>query len=1090
MGKVKFSDIFSGDFLGYVSHYRKRIQEIINNHEVVIFMARKAVCFYKAMELNGELTIPSSCTILSSRVAEYNTMEEYKGKTIAVIDDVVVKGESLKRVVAKLDEYTISADILVVAWNERNIHIKQELEKSCTHAISDGYIVLEQKDVFSFAGMITKYIEASMCPFNIDQPIYEINIENSELYQLLYHNHAIDITSGIQQHYEITNHVFYLKSDHDIPNDSPLSLLNKGILKIRILSNGIRTIAVPFVLFPGIKKEQLEIIFSLAKTDNVMELIKVDNECLLYANKLKIINYFFSEMLINSYFKDKRIKFEKQKDNDMFLFSRSTCILFEERLQNTIQSHIEILNKLTPTYVDYNKFDFPNILASCYQAISEINPEKQDFINFEGKPVEEPILTHDMFCQAIIPNNFNTQYLASCVIDIFIDCGTIVPSIVYTKSGNIIRAYKLGEYSKLTKSQIESFAAMLYEYQDMIDSGLGLTEFEKLCVLFFKMLIEKRIFQEQESYEDGCYSICYSLYGPRVSTSAVSYKVGSYSALITKFCSSKENERIVNIYNGKYVINTVSCDPKLKKIASAFAFQYSEIWRVFQNEKGMRTPWVRSYTEYLTLRAIGNNRKNQYLSLCAELRQVTLLLEEYFNLELSADNEKKLRLILSGIDSGLWKYWCYSNNALDKTTEEIVRQDKRAGSMLLLDPEPAYDENKIWQDIIRKAGEFLYEIAFFINEILKVIHKTKCISKSNVIIDGKEERYFHTKNGIFVFKDVNFNERFPNAGIFKFRSYNNPDKNIKMIRESVETIVTKHSKTSDFVNWYKIELKKQKKEAKLQLDLCDIILANYSPSVTSYKKYLIVYSKNGLFPKYFSTTNVLAKQELRLYGLSEKNNVKIFGLTQEQRAKHFLTELFTNPEQKLLCYYFALDLDNLEDITYMQLNGNNGRNSILVSKINEIITKLKQEEPQSNLFMVSPKEISPVIQFNSSSIATMQQGISSVVSKLAECFPESSTGTPMITIQFNIAESGGTINGININFESNNLKEELEQFIVEAEGENKKALEEALLAIDQKNESKLKLALKKAASFVSGVASKLAASVVVEYMKQKGLFTF
>ena len=55
MSKPEFADIFSGEFLGYVTKYRERIQKILNEYEVVIFMARKAICFYKAMKLNKEL---------------------------------------------------------------------------------------------------------------------------------------------------------------------------------------------------------------------------------------------------------------------------------------------------------------------------------------------------------------------------------------------------------------------------------------------------------------------------------------------------------------------------------------------------------------------------------------------------------------------------------------------------------------------------------------------------------------------------------------------------------------------------------------------------------------------------------------------------------------------------------------------------------------------------------------------------------------------------------------------------------------------------------------------------------------------------
>ena len=117
--------------------------------------------------------------------------------------------------------------------------------------------------------------------------------------------------------------------------------------------------------------------------------------------------------------------------------------------------------------------------------------------------IDEIIITHCYFKNKIAEIYDRPELLASSVVDVFIDHGMMVPAIVHTDLG-IVRAYKMGEYSKLTRSQIESFAAMLYQYQDMIDSELGKTELEKLCVLFFNAAINRGIFPQQAHYEDDC----------------------------------------------------------------------------------------------------------------------------------------------------------------------------------------------------------------------------------------------------------------------------------------------------------------------------------------------------------------------------------------------------------------------------------------------------------------------------------------------------------------------------------------------------------------------------------------------------------
>ena len=75
----------------------------------------KPYVFYEAMVMNAVIN-PTSCKVISSRVIDYNVLSEFRGKRIAVIDDVVIKGESLKLVVSKLTE--IHPDVLVVACDK------------------------------------------------------------------------------------------------------------------------------------------------------------------------------------------------------------------------------------------------------------------------------------------------------------------------------------------------------------------------------------------------------------------------------------------------------------------------------------------------------------------------------------------------------------------------------------------------------------------------------------------------------------------------------------------------------------------------------------------------------------------------------------------------------------------------------------------------------------------------------------------------------------------------------------------------------------------------------------------------------------
>lgn len=92
MALISFNEIFSGDYLQVVTQYSKQIQRILDSYDIAIFMARKAICFYKSMVINKKIK-PTKCQVISSRVLEYNTIGNFRDKKIAVIDDVVVKGK-------------------------------------------------------------------------------------------------------------------------------------------------------------------------------------------------------------------------------------------------------------------------------------------------------------------------------------------------------------------------------------------------------------------------------------------------------------------------------------------------------------------------------------------------------------------------------------------------------------------------------------------------------------------------------------------------------------------------------------------------------------------------------------------------------------------------------------------------------------------------------------------------------------------------------------------------------------------------------------------------------------------------------------
>ena len=1081
MSRISFSNIFHGEYLQYVSKYCERIQKLLNEYDVVIFMARKAICFYESMLLNGAIT-PTDCIVISSRATEYSILSDYRNKRIAVVDDVVVKGDSLKYAVSRLNEFGISPDVLVIACEKVALSM---LGDKGDYTLYDTYIALSKDEIYSFAGMITEYIEASMCPFNIDQPIYSLNLRQDELQSLLYQNHAVNITSGLQQKYGITSSVIFLTiGKPELSGKTVPEVLEKSILKIRILQNGDRVIAIPFVLLPEISLEQLGKLYKYIGNSRVEAFLYDLRHTVYREGQLKLLCYEMSSALGELFFEGQGIQYEKSARSDRYQFSLNTESLFADggaghRTRKALFTGYSVLP------VEHSSFDFPDILAMCYRMISTIDPSKQHYMNANGDIINnEVILTYAMLLQQILlnqPCNENSPQLASCVIDVLIDRGMIVPSIVHTDS-TIVRGYKMGEYSKLTRAEIETFAAMLYQYQEMIQDSLQKTEFEKLCVLFFRQMQNTYLFPQQESFEDGCYSICYSLYGPRVSASAISYQVDSSSALITDFCSSySDNSRLIRLRQNKYEINPISVKGETEKFCAAFAYRYSILKKLFDKEKQGdhgNTAWnmyVHTYIQFLTLRAIGNNKKNQFLSLCAELFQVSQLPDEFFSLDTGI--RKTSERILSGINSGLWKYWCFKGDALNKTTQLIWNKDIQVGSILSVEVEGPSDQRTEWNDVIDKAGELLYRIAFFIQEALNVMCKSSVFRVEDEFPD--EERRNSTDASPMVF----------NRSSYYYKT-------LKALRHEISAEVRLHANTPGFQEWCKNRIILYKRLSSAMLGLCDLILDTNVPSWSQVDRVLLVRSKTGKFPKSLTQK----KEELRLDRLRDHSNVKLFGFKSHEEIQAALAEC--DFCQELICFEL-----NLEDVELGICKGADGRStSRLLQLIDTLIAS--PEETTSDRPSSQAPSVFAEVAVSANQHLSDRVGVSVIDSLLEKIVPYAQNAQIIINItikgertmaEFNFRDNNGTItvadtigtvtNSTNVFGPTPDaMRKELLQLLQQANETDAANVREAIEALDQKDENKFVAALKKIGSFVKDVLSNAAGSALVLYMTTKGIF--
>ncbi|MCL1934104.1 MAG: hypothetical protein FWF53_09885 [Candidatus Azobacteroides sp.] len=81
-------ELFPAEYRDTITRYKNNLSDIFDKYDVAIFMARKAICFYKALVLEKYLQKPTHCKVVSSRVLDYNVFDDFKGKKIIVIDDL------------------------------------------------------------------------------------------------------------------------------------------------------------------------------------------------------------------------------------------------------------------------------------------------------------------------------------------------------------------------------------------------------------------------------------------------------------------------------------------------------------------------------------------------------------------------------------------------------------------------------------------------------------------------------------------------------------------------------------------------------------------------------------------------------------------------------------------------------------------------------------------------------------------------------------------------------------------------------------------------------------------------------------------
>lgn len=1079
--------IFSGKYAQIVRKHVDRLKRLIKQYDVIIFMARKSICFYNALILQSEIEKNTECCIISSRALEYDVLKKFIGKRVALIDDVVVKGTSITKATNSLKEMGITPDIFIAACGTDFIQNESFEYKTL---IQKPYVILSKLDICELATYITRYIVASGCPYNVDQPIYKVRFDGQDEIATFYKkNNYVDTTSMLQEKFDITSRVIHFKStilEHIFPKNIALEHV---FLKVRMIhqKNSSEILFLPFVLLPEISYSQLEQLYQLVRTPLLDTIINRTNSRTEYENKLNIFQYVFSNIYLLKFIKEitNSDLYKKINSNEVAQFSQ--CICEESILDAKVCTFFEknnIMSFQAGAYID--SFLFNKYISKVYDLVLS-RPIKETYINSKGNQITKNIISIKTLESYIRECSIEyDRYAVSNLIDIFIDRGIFVPSVVHTENQYIMRVYKGGEVAQITEKEMRLFSYMLGIYLDHKEDGyLDKIEYEKLCVLFFRSAANK-IFPSLPrdrviSTEDDRYEISYAKFGPRVSlVQGERYEAGQKTLLADEMIElellglkGKQNEN--GEYIGKYQINDDRKksfeDDTWSEFANIVAYDFSVLRKCFIiYRKGMETnreilSYIPTYNKFLTLLSIGNNEKERLLSLVAEIYLFFSVRTEGLTLR---NRLLKMRNVYDGICSGVWKYCCYTQEALlERVIKQLSKYNGNVGRVSVDYVSKTVDRNPNITAFIQECGEFLQRLAYD----LYLMGKKYNINFSNVssdfgfvvskYADKSNESYYETITDDEILQSIQKFRMEACALIDKCDIFLKEDAMFYEVLKSVFVIYSDTAVFSDMLKRYSInvDLAESRNEynyllipRRNEIALCEqleeiindcqeannirIILCNmkedyegilYSKNISKgrnfdkFIKEILYYEDKKLFINgYYEFITYFPKGE-QLPEISSKNYYFHLSSTVELSNGYVMTRFcgkqnkMINLEKNANLYAERIEIMNIENVTNSKIIESNGpyiENNLIVDK----------------------NEFDP----------TLSENISHLLEELK------------------------------------NLKGKLD-------GDNAEVVEQTAVAVKQKDESKMKAGLKQIASFGKDVLSSVAATTITTYMTLYGI---
>jgi nucleoside phosphorylase len=505
--------------------------------DVYILLARKAACLIDVlieldfMEING--------VIVTDRILEYDT-EWLSGKKIAIIDDTIISGTTIYKIINKLENIN-SKEIEVFAFCLNEYWYVDEMlsRTDGTSYLQEPYLKLDHTSSLKFCKNIVESLSITPRPYNVDFPIYEKVKFSSLNFQKLFESPIWKVnntTTNKQNNYDITCLTLNpcKKFINDFDTSVGWNISHFAHLKLRIYSKKLIDLqgsvtylskVVPYILFNPISYDNvIHLVRTICKierteSENVLKELNTDT------SKLLFVQYYFSERLFKNWlnyaedYLQKKLKPQISIRSLAFIFSPkliqiienfSFCNLMEIenskqlflteniQLNNSVESinPIEILNYIIKPFLDiyYSKELPARRIVKKLKKKAFIDSQYIDIVNRLDDGISVTYLKNKI--SKAVNSQTDTNLILSLFLDNYVDNGIIVP-ITVCKGGFLYRGFRHGEEIVWGNYNNKLLARYFEKYLNEIHSTeLPQTYFQKYLVLFLKIGLREGFLEE------------------------------------------------------------------------------------------------------------------------------------------------------------------------------------------------------------------------------------------------------------------------------------------------------------------------------------------------------------------------------------------------------------------------------------------------------------------------------------------------------------------------------------------------------------------------------------------------------------------